>query len=31
MRWEEEVGGHKGRVGGNGDGLGMRKGAQEGV
>ena len=30
VRWEEGVGGHLGRVGGDGDGRGMRKGAQEG-
>ena len=30
MRWEEGVGGHMGRVGGDGDGRGMRKGAQDG-
>ena len=29
MRWEE--GGHMGRVGGDGDGRGMRKGAQDRV
>ena len=31
VRWEEGVGGHMGRVGGDGDGRGMRKGAQDGV
>ena len=30
MRWEEGVGGHTVRVGADGDGRGMRKGAQEG-
>ena len=31
VRWEEGVGGHMGRVGGDRDGREMRKGAQEGV
>ena len=30
MRWEEGVGGHMGRVEGDGDGRGMRNGAQDG-
>ena len=31
VRWEEGVGGHMGRVGGDRDGREMRKGAQDGV
>ena len=31
VRWEEGVGGHMGRVGGDGDGRGVRKWAQDRV